>query len=87
MAKLSARGRSELARVVKTYPAGDVGQVSTYTYTLMSDGKTLRKVKVVWSDGHVTDRAWTVATMYRYPAERAAWLAVFTRAGFTEVTK
>lgn len=89
MAKLSAHGRTELARVARTYiGVGETeGQSSTYTYALMSDGKTLRKVKVVWPDGSVSNRPWTLATKYRYPAERTAWLAVFARAGFEEVAK
>ena len=89
MAKLSAHGRTELARVARTYVGvGETeGQSTTYTYALMSDGKTLRKVNVVWADGHVSNRPWSLATKWRYPAERAAWLAVFARAGFEEVTK
>ena len=84
MAKLSARGRTELARVAKTYAPGDVGQVATYTYALMSDGVILRKTKVVWADGHVTDRAWK-SVQYRYPTERQAFLTNFAKEGFVEV--
>ena len=86
MAKLSARGRTELARVARTYTPGDVGQVVTYTYALMSDGKILRKTKTVWADGYVTDKPWKVI-QYRYPTEREAFLACFAKVGYEEVQK
>ena len=86
MAKLSARGRTELARVAKTYPAGDVGQVTTYTYALMSDGKILRKTKVLWADGYVTDKPWKVVQP-RYPTRRDDFVAYFATKGYPEVQK
>ena len=86
MAKLSARGRTELARVAKTYAPADVGQVTTYTYALMSDGKILRKTKVVWADGAVTAGDWKVVAP-RYPTERMNFLAFFVNQGFKEVAK
>jgi hypothetical protein len=84
MAKLGARGRTELARVARE-TVGDVGQKYTTTYALMSDGKTLRKVKAVWSDGHVSDVAWKVAGWRVFPTDRAAWLTHFASFNYTEV--
>lgn len=62
MAKLSARGRTELFRMVMNIPANAEGTNSgahTVTYAFMSDGKALRKYKFEGSPSV----GWTVSTL------------------------
>jgi len=60
MAKLSARGRWELVRMVKEVPHNGYmePQVTVHTYTLMSDCCILRNLKATWPNGRKHNFGW-----------------------------
>lgn len=57
MAKLSARGRTEVARYSKEAPSQDGMTVRRTKYAIMSDGKVLVEKSFRYTDGHAPDWA------------------------------
>lgn len=86
MAKLSAHGRYELARVVEPLKAGS----ATVTKALMSDGNILSKLR--YTDGSFS--GWTIAqkvgaeyldSFKRVPKSiEDKWLATYINMGWTQ---
>ena len=64
MAKLSARGRTELARIVRkeTIPDGNTTKERRTTLALMSDRTILEKFDVTYPDGMKNSFSWKVRT-------------------------
>jgi hypothetical protein len=88
MAKLGARGRTELARVVKTDFSNDADIASvTHRYALMSDQNILKRVTTQWRNHPASDRGWKVIEKYRYPTTPDAFLEFFEKLGYTKEEK
>lgn len=88
MAKLSARGRTELARVRKTCDK------YKRTLALMSDGKVLSKLQAFmaatpYTPAHWHDYGWTVKAKIKdgVTVEQFVAAHVNERAGFVEVSR
>lgn len=85
MAKLSARGRKELARVTKVVFPGEEELTSQrrYTLSLMSDGVILEKIDVVFrSDGKKHSYGWKVRSKVKESVTPEKFVAVFEKKGY-----
>jgi len=88
MAKLSARGRTELARVEKTvYPTPpDLVTERRYTTAYMSDGTLLQKCDVIFrSDGKRHSYGWIVRGKVDPGLTVEQWLELRARLGYKQV--
>lgn len=88
MARLSARGRTELVRVSKAEDVTDSDSVVTwrrYTKALMSDGTILEKVDVRFkSDGSRHSYGWKAKGKAKKGLTAEQFVEVFAKAGYTK---
>jgi len=93
MAKLSARGRTELVRLSKEYTAEQIADRllktepltdwERVTVALMSDGKILSKRDVRFkSDGRKHSYGWTVKAKVKADVTPERFRAAYERAGY-----
>lgn len=91
MAKLSARGRTELVRMEKedSAPKSDIITYERTTYALMSDGNILQKRDVIFPAGpydNGKDRKhkynWTVKGKLKKDVTREQFIAAYSKRGF-----
>lgn len=91
MAKLKARGRTEIFRVVRerdNLPRRDTDPVSNWvvwrrdTVTLMSDGNFLRKKDARWKDGSKHTWDWTVDGKIKAGLTVEGALEIYAKAGY-----
>lgn len=85
MAKLSARGRTELVRLQRfqneNAPLDDRGEVKPLIRTelvLMSDRKVLRKVTFIRLDGSRHDTGWKVIGKLKEEKSTQDFIAIYT---------
>lgn len=86
MAKLSSRGRTELARLTKLETKDDPESLTTESKTtvaLMSDRTILEKRDVVFrSDGKRHSYGWKVRTKVKEGVTAEKFIEVYTKLGF-----
>jgi len=86
MAKLSARGRKELARVTKTETLTEeqssVTLERTTVLALMSDGKILQKDSVVFRSGDKHSYGWKVRSKAKAGVTPEMFVSALTNQGY-----
>jgi hypothetical protein len=87
MAKLSAHGRTELARVSKRIDQASPDPTHPYAVryerTMMSDGVTLEKVTFYPADAPKHDTGWTVRGKVKAGMTPGAWIEMYRAQGWT----
>lgn len=85
MAKLSARGRKEIARVDREINVNDPTALTMWrktTVALMSDGNMLEKLDVRFRDGHLHSYGWKLRGKVKAEVTPERFVAHFTSRGY-----
>jgi hypothetical protein len=89
MAKLSAYGQREVARLSKemSTPDNELSVWARMTFAFMDNGRLLTKRDVKFRSGEKHCYGWTVSkNKYKKPEERQAAIERLKAKGYTEVT-
>lgn len=90
MAKLSAYGRTEVARALKVtavepkpeYPGDDPTIERKYHRRLMSDRTVLEKMQVTTQSGRKMDWGWKKVASLKLQSTIADWIALYSKLGY-----